>query len=790
MRLKSIKVKGLGPFGEFGVDLADYGDDKLIAVTGANGAGKSTLLELWTGGALFRDCATRGSLNSLATERQAYVEVEIEHLGEWTIRHMVDAVSGKGESFVFDADGEPVIKTGKLRDFDAWAREHLPSPEVLYSSVVAPQGYANFLGAKPSERKGILLRVLGIERLERLAERARKALAAERGKAVTLDARIGDERERVGDLDALQAAAEATRREAARWEAKLAELTTRLETVKKETILAEASALEFRRVDDLRRNLVSKTQDSKLQICDIERRIRNNQGVLDDGNAIRKAVLDLEKTKAELATAERDLQNVDAEIKGIFAPWGDYRSRVGALNGRISDSQRRIEVAEKGEKATLKLDDLAETHGAAKKGLAAAKTVLEDLVDQQITDSGGRILALRDGLQKISKGETNRPIDLATDTLEADDSSARSASEFPGKLEAAKEAFRDACKAEDRSGFLLQNAQRDAVKAEGLNQHRADLQKDQEELQELEKGSNKANLKADKIREGASNITSAIKRLKREIEELAPVAAKSDRLAQAQARIDELAPQLAKAKVDITALEAELKANPLPPEPAPGPNTAHIQVEVKNAEGQLVDSRSAHAVANERYDSAKKADVRLRELKVDRKALDAEIADWTRLAADLGRDGIQALEIDAAGPELATLTNELLHDCIGPRWSVSIETQKLSADGKKVLEGCEVRVIDSERGREAEASTFSGGERVIIGEAVSLALCTLACRRSGVERPTLVRDESGAALSPENSRAYVKMLRLAARIVGADRVLIVSHNSDVVGLCDGIVEIA
>jgi DNA repair exonuclease SbcCD ATPase subunit len=121
---------------------------------------------------------------------------------------------------------------------------------------------------------------------------------------------------------------------------------------------------------------------------------------------------------------------------------------------------------------------------------------------------------------------------------------------------------------------------------------------------------------------------------------------------------------------------------------------------------------------------------------------------------------------------------------------VAIETQRLAADGKRMLEGCEVRVLDSERGRDAAAESLSGGERVIVGEAVSLALTTLACRRQGVERPTLVRDESGAALDAGNARVYVAMLRRAAELVRADKVLLVSHSAEVQELCDSRVRVA
>src|SRR5690606_4312913 len=175
---------------------------------------------------------------------------------------------------------------------------------------------------------------------------------------------------------------------------------------------------------------------------------------------------------------------------------------------------------------------------------------------------------------------------------------------------------------------------------------------------------------------------------------------------------------------------------------------------------------------------------RLTALEKERGAALDDLADWELLASSLGRDGLQALEIDAAGPELTALVNDLLRTCVGTRWTVSIETTRLSADGKRQLEGCEVRVIDTERGRDGTAESLSGGERVLVGEAVSLALSMLACRRAGVQGPTLVRDESGAALDPVNARGYVAMLRRAAEIVGARHVLFVSHAHEIQELAD------
>src|SRR5690606_16864784 len=155
--------RGLGPFDDFSVDLSDLGDARLIAITGRNGAGKSTLLELWGPGALYRSCPTRGSLTSLAgNHRNAVIEARVVNGQSWTLRHLIDGVSGKSEAVVLNADGVPVLDSSKVRDFDAWAKKHLPPSEVFLSTVFAPQGAAGFLGMKPADRKAVILRALGV----------------------------------------------------------------------------------------------------------------------------------------------------------------------------------------------------------------------------------------------------------------------------------------------------------------------------------------------------------------------------------------------------------------------------------------------------------------------------------------------------------------------------------------------------------------------------------------------------------------------------------------------------
>jgi len=261
-------------------------------------------------------------------------------------------------------------------------------------------------------------------------------------------------------------------------------------------------------------------------------------------------------------------------------------------------------------------------------------------------------------------------------------------------------------------------------------------------------------------------------------------------LAQAEARIAELEPQLAQLDADFAQVEAERMGMTVAAAPPVAPSTTLHEAEVQKLERAATHASNARALAERSVQDAKVKAERLAMLDSERSEIVGRLADYTRLAADLGKDGIQALEIDAAGPELSTLVNDLLHTCHGSRFSVSVETTKLSSDGKRQLEGCDVWVVDTEGGREGAVETFSGGQRVLIGEAIALALSVMATRRAGIERPTLVRDETGAALDPDNGRAYVAMLRRAAEMVDADKVLFVSHSPEQQELADARIVVA
>jgi len=810
MRFDGIHVHNLGPFGDVQLDLSAI-DGRIIAVAGENGAGKSTLLELLAGG-LFRTTPTRGKLSELATDRDSFVEVRAVNGATYTIRHNVDAHNGKGESLVLDGEGAPILDDAKVRSFDRWAAQHLPAPEVFFSSIFAAQGSGGFLDMKPGDRKAVLLRTLGIEQLERVAEKAREHERETRQRLEVVQARLSDEQARGLDVEEAEGQLAAARALAAETDAAAAKARAELERVEGEARATEeahaAHAGYLKRGVELR--LKHKTAEGRVE--DLERRIANNRRVLDDAERIRGAVAEeerlrteIEELKAALDGAKRDIREHDRAARQWLDRQHEARRRGAAARERIQAAQRRLTGREGIERAVGELERLQDAMGEAAMRKLEADEAWGALADKAVAGLGERVDGLQRGLQRI----VYEPVDIemaqeiAKGSLDADDNAARLADELPQLKSEASARCTDARVALDKAKSQLNTAETLAARAPDLDLAQQDLEAAEQDARTADSEATSAGLKSEASQKRADEaelrsrvVLEQLATAESAKEKAETIARRAEPLATAEARIEELEPQLAAAQAELAEADgalAELGEEPVVP-PAPDLEAARFQL--RAAERAARDAAAAPPVREHALQQARESTARVGELEVERQALEAELANYAKLAADLGRNGLQAMEIDAAGGELTDLVNDYLHSCFGHRWTVSIETQRSSADGKKTIEGCDVRVIDTERGRDASAESLSGGERVIVSEAISLALTTVACRRSGVERPTIVRDETAAALDPERGRQYIQMLRRAADAIGVEKLLFVSHSPDVqdqadaqILISDGSVEV-
>ena len=168
--------------------------------------------------------------------------------------------------------------------------------------------------------------------------------------------------------------------------------------------------------------------------------------------------------------------------------------------------------------------------------------------------------------------------------------------------------------------------------------------------------------------------------------------------------------------------------------------------------------------------------------------LETELALWTALTKALGNDGVIALCIDDAGPTLASLTNELLLGCYGPRFTVSITTQVETAR-KDLKEGFDVIVFDAETGASKSVALMSGGERVWIDEALTRAIAIYLAQSAGRRYRTLFSDEADGPLDPDRKRMFMAMKREVLRLGGYAQEIFVSQTPELWSLADCVIDV-
>ena len=807
MRFDRLTLRGVGPFrGEVTLDLQAI-PGQLVAVCGDNGAGKSVLLEAGLAGACYRKTPTRGTLAELAVSRETMVEAHVTNGRSFIIRQTIDAHTGKGESVVLDAEtGTPLVESGKRRDVDRWVAEHLPPSEVLYSSVFGAQGSGGFLDLDPAPRKACIMSVLGHSHLEELSRSAGERARASKGQRDTCLARLADEKARGGDVGALDEAATVA-------SAHLASALLEQEQAEARLAQVREAAVEYMRAADRRVEAVKRWEEAQAaraaraarsaeldrEIADLDVRRANNAEVLEQGAAIRDAAAELEGLAQRVADARVALAEAE-RVASEAAQQAQRRRAEGAQAHRQADEAERAvkrlegRVAERERVAAdaARVGECERAVAGAKDAWEAARAEVTRLQALQLDGKDKRIEGLRYGLTAVANDRCVLPADtIAITTLKEDDALAESIAAVPGQLEEAEQARRDASDHLDEAVKDEVQAQKAAERlaeldhiVEDLEQARGSLRHWTEETERHTVEATRLEATAAMARDAAESARPALQEAEERHGKAGALARLLPRLEAAEARLEELDSQRDRMQAELGGLVENAAAEPPPSAPGPAPNLVGAEAEVRAADRRARELAAEATRAADALDRARASAKRVEELGEERRRVEDELADWRLLERDLGRNGVQALELDAAGPELTELANDLLHQALGPRFSVRIESIRKSADGKKDLEGCWVYVADSEANREAEARTFSGGERVLVGEAVNLAITMLGVRHAGLTEPTIVRDETGAALDGEKGRAYVAMLRRAAELVGASKVLFVSHAPELQELAD------
>ncbi|WP_394849811.1 hypothetical protein LZC95_20430 [Pendulispora brunnea] len=547
---------------------------------------------------------------------------------------------------------------------------------------------------------------------------------------------------------------------------------------------------EYRVASSRQDELRHRHQFLQDQVAGLTQRVESNRAVLAEADTIRRAAHQARSLDANLAelvsahdaatqavTADRVvLQSHERQIVSLHAQMGRAAARRDRALRRAPDRDAVAGAAvslpavqQALQAATLRRDEL----------LAAMERVREErfgVAERRIDGMEASLLAVASGIPE-PQAEARGALDRDRELVERARSSPEREAQLTAQAQAAKAEALALAASEAELAILVRRGPEVAAAEGDAAEAQSEIKalQDQLDAERVAVALAEKSLRLDEERRRSTS--EALSTLRRERAALEGTLAKVGPLTNAETRLAELEPQLEDRGKELVRVEASLAEMVVA---APTSNLASLSAALDTLESRVRGAERELAVAEAGLAHSTEARERTAALRAERARVEADVSDWTRLGEDLGRHGLQSLEIDAVGPELTAICNHLLHTCVGPQWTTIFD-----AAGD-----CVLRVLDTESGREATPESLCGGEKVIVGEAISLSLVVLDCRRRGWQECTIVRDESGAALDPENARRYIQMLRRAADLAGARQVLFVSHNPEIQELADVRLDVA
>lgn len=769
MKLDRLLITDVLRFrGAFELDFRTL-DPGVVAITGPNGHGKTSLIEI-PAGAVYRLLPSRRRDGvdpvQYATSREAALGMDWTTEDGRQYRSMVnlDGQTRKSDAVLSMRIGEKwsPITDGKLTTYRTAMAELFPSYELFNASAFAAQGKgARFVDTPQSERQELFAECLGLQRMALMAKTAstaKGAAAATRDRVLALIAGLAD-----ATSDAILA--DCTTREAdlagrsTTAHTHQADLRVTLDRLNAELLTADdgaAAATALAKRSKLAKDLsdanltftvavdaiateqargtteVSQLERSRTtQLQDIDTRVAGNQQILDQADAIRAAVAAIGTSEAELTTARASLTEASRTRHEVFQILAEAEKALTAFTQPKADLARA--KADSALLATVPCGGAGEFSACQFLVNAAAAQARIAALEQTVSGMTAAIVTRDEARQRLDRATTDvTEIEMRITALEAVRVQHQDAAKYSEPLAAAE------------------------ARIDELKTKRGEIEAQTTRL----------------ITEARARQTTRLAELTQE-------------KAAFEATVSRLAGELRTAEAEHA--EASTRYD----------RTARLQQDITEAQRQwdgtvgalaAVEAGLADVTRRRREHAA--AVSKARDLEARLMVINAELLEWETLAKAFGRNGLPDLEIDAAGPTISATANEILAVCYGARFTLELVTQTEKADGGMKSEFT-VRVWDNDaaNGEWHDIGDLSGGEKVIVSEALMNAISLYVNQRAEHPIRTLWRDETGSALDPANAVRYVEMLRKVRELGGIHHVFFISHNAEAAALADAQIQV-
>jgi len=160
-------------------------------------------------------------------------------------------------------------------------------------------------------------------------------------------------------------------------------------------------------------------------------------------------------------------------------------------------------------------------------------------------------------------------------------------------------------------------------------------------------------------------------------------------------------------------------------------------------------------------------------LEVERSEQVDQVAQHKQLERAFGKDGVPALLIEQALPQIESKANEILDRLTMGDMSVRFVTQAAYKDKRRddLRETLEIQISDSAGVRDYEM--FSGGEAFRVNFAIRLALSEVLSQRAGARLQTLVIDEGFGSQDAQGRQRLIEAINLVRQDFA--KILVITH---------------
>jgi DNA repair protein SbcC/Rad50 len=825
-----LKISGFLSYME-PVDL-DFSSFNIACITGANGAGKSSLLDAITW-ALFGQARRRD--DALVNSRSKVAEVVFDFSYERNLfRVQRSKKEGKTtglEFLVRDPSGESwnTLTEATLRETEAQIQRTLRLDyETFTNASFFLQGKADqFSQQRPGDRKRILGSILGLDVWETYREKASDRRRAVDSAVSTLDQRMEEihtelqqenvRRERLKDLEENLVQLSATRQAQ---QGLLDELRRRVDTVERQGQLVETLASQL---DSAQGRIAQRL----LQLDEREKEKADYQTHLSSSEEIIAAYQTWQMKRDELARWEEvaaDFRQHDAQRAKPLLVIEAESSRLGQEKKSLITEQEKLnadednllllkmncltaeaEIAELEKKVTKRAEIEEEMRvfterranaSAENRRMKADMDLLRERIDRLEDTEGGSCPLCG---QQLNPDERQKLVDR----LEAEGKQMGDRYRANRELEAEgdKQSLdyeRDLAQYKQIDDLLRQKQR----EADQLNDHQGRIQEhivvwnttgalrltEIERLLSEDDFAFDARRRLDEANEalkglgydaGAHDIARAEELAGRTSEEqLRKLEVARGKLEPLEAMISDLKKQLDEQREDVARQESDYQDAKVLYEQNAGDLPDINQVETGFFELQEKENLLLLEIGGVRQqvEVLERQRERAHELGIQREEKLQMISRLKMIERAFSKDGIPALLIEQALPEIEIQANDVLGRLTGGEMSVRFATQKDYKDKKRTdkKETLDILISDSAGIREYEM--FSGGEAFRVNFAIRLALSKVLAKRAGARLQTLVIDEGFGSQDREGRQRLVEVINMIRDEF--EKILVITHLED------------